>query len=143
MDPAGVAAAVEAVAAYGVPVTGNPGEPVVASGVLHEAIRRRDAAAAALAAATSVAASLTAGQAIFGTGFLVLPVVSLAGTDLFATALGRLDPGAGPLRRFLRDVGTVRVWRGALLRVPSVLRRPVPPPRAADRPAGTFGHAGG
>jgi hypothetical protein len=112
VDPAGVAAAVEAVAAYGVPVAGNPGEPVVASSVLHEAIRRRDAAAAALAAAASVTASLTAGQAIFGTGFLVLPVVSLAGTDLFATALGRLDPGAGPLRRFLRDMGTVRVGTG-------------------------------
>ena len=143
VNPADVAAAVEAVAAYGVPVAGDPGDSVVAGSVLREAIRRRDAAAAALAAATSVAASLTAGQAIFGTGFFVLPVVSSAVTDLFATALGRLDPGAGPLRRFLRDMGTVRASMGRYcesllfcdaLSLPRALR---------VAQLGTFGHAGG
>ncbi len=109
--PTDVAAAVETLAAFGVPVAGDPTSTAVANSALQEATQRSAAATAALAAGTTVAATLTAGQAVFGTGFFVLPVVSAAG-DLFATTLGKLDPGAGPLRRFLRDMSSVRIGTG-------------------------------
>jgi hypothetical protein len=47
------------------------------------------------------------GELVFGTGFLVLSVVDGA-ADLYATAYGKLKPGRGPIRRWLRDVATVR-----------------------------------
>jgi hypothetical protein len=108
VDPVQLASAVDGVAAYGVPLSGDPGDPVTALAARVEATRRVDAADAALAAGADLAASASAVDAVFGTGFLVLPVITAGPPDLFGATFGALDPGVGPLRRFVRDIASVR-----------------------------------
>jgi hypothetical protein len=107
-----LAVAVDGVAAYGVPLSGDPGDPVTALAAQVEATRRVDAAVAALAAGTDLPASSAAVDAVFGAGFLVLPVITAGPPDLFGASFGAVDPGAGPLRRFVRDLASVRPAMG-------------------------------
>ncbi len=131
VDPAVVAAAVDGLRPYGVSLPA--GGELVAEASLAEALRRHDAASAALAmtdpppaggtvplGADPVPATSrpslaqrqaqTVAEAVFGTGFLVLaPVGPGPGpVDLYGATFGALDPGRARLRRWLRDVGSVR-----------------------------------
>ena len=113
-DPAQVGAAVEALAAFGIAVPGPAGGPAVATLALKEARRRSTAAGTAVAGETpfDVDAGIAAGKALFGDAFWMLPVISPAGPDLFAATLGGLDPGQAGLRRFVRDMASVRAGLG-------------------------------
>src|SRR5262249_21034301 len=62
-------------------------------------------------AANDVDAVRAAAKAVFGDPFQVLPLIEPGtdpATDLFASAYGEIAPGGSLLRRFVRDVGTVR-----------------------------------
>ena len=76
--------------------------------MLAEATRRIEAATAALATAPFDAkAAQGLGEAVFGLGFLVLTPVT-GSADLYATTYGKLAPGRAAIRRWLRDIATVR-----------------------------------
>jgi hypothetical protein len=108
--PGQLAGAVGRLAAFGIAIPGAPPtDPTAAAAVLGEARRRRDAAVAALGATPFGAADgIAAGKAVFGDAFWALPIVSAGPADLYGAVLGRVDPGQAKIRRFLRDVGSVR-----------------------------------
>ncbi len=106
-DPDALGRAMDAVAAYGVPLApAGAASPVPA--MLAEAGRRVDAAGSALGPG-SVAAAQAAAAAVFGEGFHVLPVLTAPASDLFRSRFGGLDLHGSALRRLVREVGTVRV----------------------------------
>lgn len=100
-DLKAVGVAVDALRAYGIALPA--GGIVGAHAVLAEAQARVSALAAPAVAADPVAGA----QALFGKDFLALVAVSGA-ADLFAATVGALDPGRAAIRRWLRDVATVR-----------------------------------
>ena len=108
-DQAALAAAVDGLRPFGISLP--PGGPLVAQAALAEATRRHDRATALLAAAPFDASQAQAvGEAVFGAGFAVLAPVGPgpAPTDLYGATFGIVDPGRARLRRWLRDVATVR-----------------------------------
>ena len=102
-DPSAVQAAVDALRAYGIALPA--GGASTAQVALAEA-RKRSAAASAITV-TDAASARALGEAVFGAGFVVLPLVTGAG-DLFSTVLGGVDPGHTAVRRWLLDLATVR-----------------------------------
>jgi hypothetical protein len=121
LQPGVVASAVGRLAAYGVAIPGAaPQDPVVARAALAEARRRVTAAGAKLAATSfSVQDAIDTAKALFGEAFWALPVVSAGGPDLYSSAFGRIAPGQAKIRRFLRDIASVRgplaPYAGAML----------------------------
>jgi hypothetical protein len=111
-DPAGVGAALEGLGAFGAvgPIVEEENILAVGEVAAAEAERRLARADALLGAATfddEDAAEL--GQALFGDGFRILPEIGPpSGGDLFGTTWGSVQPARAELRRFLRDVGSVR-----------------------------------
>jgi hypothetical protein len=104
--PAAIVQAVDTLRAYGIAFPS--GATMAAQAALAEASHRAAAAAVAVAAAPFDAkAAQTVGELVFGTGFLSLSVIDGA-ADLYATAYGKLKPSRGAIRRWLRDVATVR-----------------------------------
>lgn len=98
-----VAAAVDALRPYGISL--GAGGIATAQAVTAEANKRVTAAAAITV--TDAKTARAAGEAVFGSGFVVLPAVTGA-ADLFTTALGSMDPGRAVVRRWLLDLATVR-----------------------------------
>jgi hypothetical protein len=108
---AALSSRVNKMAGYGIPVPkGAAGTVVSATAVLAEAARRVDEARALLNATTpfDAATGVAAGKILFGDAFSMLPVVSSPVPDLFSRQLGRIQLTQAELRRFLRDVGSVR-----------------------------------
>jgi hypothetical protein len=104
--PAAIDSAVDALRAYGIAFP--TGGTMAAQAALAEASHRAQAAAVAVTAAPFDAlAAQSVGELVFGTGYLVLSVIEGA-ADLYATAYGKVKPGRGAIRRWLRDVATVR-----------------------------------
>jgi hypothetical protein len=106
-DEVVVAAAVDGLRPFGIsmPAGGN----LVAEATLAEANRRHDAATAALAVAPFDAqAAQAVGEAVFGPGFVVLTPVKASAPDLYGATFGALAPGRARVRRWLRDIATVR-----------------------------------
>jgi hypothetical protein len=114
LQPGAVAAAVDELRAFGVAIpTSKATDTVSANALLADAGRRHDAALAALAASPFGATDgITAAKAIFGDSFWALPVVSPGAPDLFGSRLGRIRPAQSRIRRFLRDVASVRAGLG-------------------------------
>ncbi|MEA2220879.1 MAG: hypothetical protein QOJ35_3505 [Solirubrobacteraceae bacterium] len=109
VDAAAVAEAVGALADFGISLPAS-GELAVALAA-HAAAARRVAAAreAATAPAIDGGGALAAGHALFGDGFPILAAVAPGpGPDLYGATFGAVDPGAAAIRRWLRDVATVR-----------------------------------
>jgi hypothetical protein len=108
VDPAKLTKALAELAAFGIAV---PAEPSAALGqaALAEAQRRGQVAKAPLATNPVDADSLSAAaKAIFGDAFQVLPLLEPAAGNRLSSAAGKLAPGGSAIRRFLRDVGSVR-----------------------------------
>ncbi len=108
-DPGAVAAAVDALADFGISLPASA-ELAVAQAAHAEAARRVAAARElATAAAIDAAGALAAGHALFGEGFAILARVAPgAEPDLYGARFGAVDPGTAAIRRWLRDVATVR-----------------------------------
>jgi len=85
------------------------GFPAAASAAaLAEGRKRRDSAEQLLTRGIGDDAAVGAlAEAVFGPGFPVLASVT-GGVDLFAQTFGQLTPGRAPIRRWLRDLATVR-----------------------------------
>jgi hypothetical protein len=114
LDPAQVAIALEGLAAYGVvqPMIEGENFAALAKVASADAQRRLQLADDALAGNFDLAAAETVSQAIFGDGFWMIPAIDPpAEGDLFASSLAA-PPAAKPppaeIRRFLRDIGSVR-----------------------------------
>jgi hypothetical protein len=107
-DPVAIADAADALRRYGIslPTATGAGATVLATAVLAEAAKRVTAANA-IAAPYDATSARAAGEAVFGAGFVVLPAVSGA-ADLFSAVLGGVNPGRASIRRWLRDLATVR-----------------------------------
>jgi hypothetical protein len=103
VDPVAVATGVDALRAFGIALPTSAGAIAVGPAVLAEARARLSAAASA--SAPFDAAGL--GEAIFGKGFVVLTPVSGA-ADLFSAVFDGVKPGRAGVRRWLRDLATVR-----------------------------------
>jgi hypothetical protein len=102
-DAVAVQAAVDALRAYGIALP--PGGVATAQVALAEARKRNTAALAITATDATSARALS--EAVFGAGFVVLPLVTGAG-DLFSTTLGGVAAGRAAVRRWLLDLATVR-----------------------------------
>ena len=113
-DPIEVAIALEGLGAYGVvqPMIEGENFRALASVAAADAARRVQLADDALAGTFDLAAAEAASQAIFGDGFWMIPAVDPPGEgDLFSSSLGpppAVDPPRAEVRRFLRDIGSVR-----------------------------------
>ena len=114
-DENALRSAAVALGAFGIPATAAlataTGDPLraLAQAVDAEARRRQAAAQEILGKQFDKQVALDAGRAVFGEPFWILPPVAPgAVADLFSGALGLLTPGAAHIRRFLRDVATVR-----------------------------------
>ena len=110
-DTAALAAAVVDVAAFGIPLIGEgPEDFTTAPFVLAEANRRIESATALRSGAVEleVSVGLEMGKALFGESFWVLPLVSRGTADLFGASIGRVTPRQGAIRRFIRDLASVR-----------------------------------
>jgi hypothetical protein len=112
-NAADVAIALEEIAAYGVVVPMVAGENMLALAEVAaaDALRRIEVATGALSEPFDLPAAERISQAIFGEGFWMIPEVHApeAG-DLFSAALtvASVKPARAEVRRFLRDVGSVR-----------------------------------
>ena len=119
-DPVTIQVALEGVAAFGAVAAGVAEESPAAAGrvAAAEARRRLQTADRILAAAPLDAEDVARlGETLFGDGFHMLPVVEPdPGGDLFSTVWGALAPTRSELRRFVRDVGSVRAPVGRLSR---------------------------
>lgn len=115
VDENALRSGVAALAAFGIPTTtaipSATGDVLqaLAQAVDAEARRRAAATQAILAKPFVAMSALDAARAIFGEPFWILPSVTPGpAADLFAGAVGALTPDAAQIRRFLRDVATVR-----------------------------------
>ncbi len=109
VDAEALSSAVDGLRAYGIslPRGATPGSAVLlAQAVLAEA-QKRVTSATSVPTPYDAKAAQGVGEAVFGAGFLVLPTITGA-ADLFATVLGVIDPGTSSVRRWLRDLATVR-----------------------------------
>jgi len=118
-DGAALGAALDALAAYGVPLPAEV-EAATARGAGDEAARRLAAAAAILdpagdgpPAGLDASRAAVAGKALFGEEFWVLPLITGAAAALASAPAGS-PPGPARIRRFLHDVGSVRPAAAAL-----------------------------
>ena len=103
-DLVAIGQAVDALRGFGISLP--PGGIATASAASAEAAKRV-AAAGAVPTPYDATSARAVGEAVFGAGFVVLaPVV--AAPDLFGAVLGAHDPGRALLRRWLRDLATVR-----------------------------------
>jgi hypothetical protein len=114
-DDALVSAAVEELAAYGIATPRVAGETSVAMAQVSvsEGHRRLDATDKALAGAFDAHVAGIVSQSIFGDGFWMIPaLIAPPAGDLFARSLngapGAVSPANGAIRRFVRDVASVR-----------------------------------
>ncbi|HSM06821.1 MAG TPA: hypothetical protein VK858_19500, partial [Longimicrobiales bacterium] len=111
-DPVTVQVALEGVAAYGAVAPGLQDESPVAVGrvAAAEARRRLQTADRVLAGAPLQSEDLPElAEALFGEGFHLLPAIDPGPAgDLFDTVWGALSVPRPELRRFVRDVGSVR-----------------------------------
>ncbi|MCU1428821.1 MAG: hypothetical protein JWL83_2821 [Actinomycetia bacterium] len=110
VDQAAIDAAIDALRAYGISLPSDGADSALAAQAsLAETNRRHDAALAAIVAVPfDATAARTTGEAVFGPGFPVLALAVPGAADLYDAAFGLLDPGRSRLRRWLRDVATVR-----------------------------------
>ncbi len=107
--PVAMAALVAKLAGYGIPMPKGEVDTTVAAAAVSEATRRVDDARAVLNANPFDAPTgIAAGKVVFGDAFSMLPVVSAPAADLFSHQVGRLDLPQTQLRRFVRDVASVR-----------------------------------
>ncbi|MEP6618805.1 MAG: hypothetical protein ABJE47_05805 [bacterium] len=111
-DDAALSTALEGVAGFGVATPRAAGElTTTATLLLAESQRRLEVADTALANTFDARAAGIIGQAIFGDGFWMIPAMTAAPTtDLFRRALdaGAVDATGSAIRRFVRDVASVR-----------------------------------
>ena len=113
-DDATLSAALEGVAAYGVATPRSGGEMYLAMAQMAsaEAHRRLDATDKLLAGTFDAQAAAAVSQALFGDGFWMIPALTPpANPDLFSRSLaggGAVAPARGAIRRFIRDVASVR-----------------------------------
>ena len=107
-DPVTIADAVDTLRRYGIslPTATGADATLLATAVLAEATKRVTAVNA-IAAPYDATSARAVGEAVFGAGFVVLPAVTGA-ADLFSAVLGGVNPGRAPIRRWLRDLATVR-----------------------------------
>jgi hypothetical protein len=110
---AALAAALHELAAYGFAAPAVTGTTLVSVAQLAvgEAQRRMAAADSFLSGTFDAKAATDVGQAIFGDGFWMLPLISppAEGDPLTrAFASGAIAPAGGAIRRFLRDTASVR-----------------------------------
>ena len=114
LDPVEVAIALEGLGAYGVvqPMIEGENFAALAKVASADAQRRLQLADDALAGNFDLAAAETVSQAIFGDGFWMIPAIDPpAEGDLFAFSLAAppaTKPPRAEIRRFLRDIGSVR-----------------------------------
>jgi hypothetical protein len=113
-DPVQVAIALEELGAYGVvqPMIEGENFLALASVASADAQRRLHLADNALAGDFDLAAAEAVSQAIFGDGFWMVPAIDPpAPGNLFGSSLGAppaVSPPRAEVRRFLRDIGSVR-----------------------------------
>lgn len=103
-DPIVISATVDGLRPYGISLPAAGMSAAQAS--LAEATKRITAASSVFSPYTLTAAQQVATE-VFGAGFQVLPAV-LGANDLFSAVLGALTPPRSALRRWLRDLATVR-----------------------------------
>ncbi len=132
-DLAAVGAALEAMAAFGAVVPAVPSDNLlaVAEVAAAEARRRIEQASELLDSPNFDAEDAAAvGAAIFGDGFWILPRIDPAPEgDLFAASWEALKPPRAEIRRFIRDVASVREPLARLskaLMLGDALNRPTP-----------------
>jgi hypothetical protein len=123
IDVAALTAALQNLAGYGIATPSATGDTLitVAELALAEAQRRVATASALLLGSFDAKAATDVGQALFGAGFWMLPLISPppGGDPLtLAIAAGTVTPPAGAIRRFLRDTASVR---GAVARYTETL----------------------
>jgi hypothetical protein len=113
-DDAVLSAALEEVAAYGIAAPRADGEMylTMAQMASAEGHRRLDAADKLLAGTFDAQAAAAVSQTLFGDGFWMVPALTPpAKPDLFSRSLvgaGAVSPPRGAIRRFIRDVASVR-----------------------------------
>jgi hypothetical protein len=113
-DPVQVAIALEELGAYGVvqPMIEGENFAALASVASVDALRRLHLADNALAGDFDLPAAEAVSQAIFGEGFWMIPAIDPpAQGNLFTSSLGvppAVNPPRPEVRRFLRDIGSVR-----------------------------------
>jgi len=131
LDPMQVILALEGLAAYGVvqPMIESENLLALAEVAAADALRRLKVAAAALAGTFDPAAAEAVSQAIFGDGFWMIPAIDAPpGGDLFTAALAApaVNPPRAEVRRFIRDIASVREpvsrWSEALLLADALAR---------------------
>ncbi|MHB9005650.1 MAG: hypothetical protein ACYDC1_01825 [Limisphaerales bacterium] len=133
-DPVAVAIALEELAAYGVVMPMVTGENMLALAevAVADALRRIETATTALQEAFEIGVAERVSQALFGDGFWMVPAIEApAEGDLFSSVLsaGTIRPPRAEIRRFLRDVGSVREPLSRLseaLLLGDALQRPTP-----------------
>ena len=138
-DPVQVAIALEELGAYGVvqPMIEGENFLALASVASADAQRRLHLADNALAGDFDLAAAEAVSQAIFGDGFWMVPAIDPpAQGDLFTSSLGvppAVNPPRAEVRRFLRDIGSVREIGFAFERSAPAQRRARPAGHSAGR----------
>lgn len=112
VDSAALTGALQGLATYGIAIPSATGDTLISIAQLAvaEAQRRIAAADVLLGGTFDPKAATDVGQAIFGSGFWMLPLISPqpAGDLLSAAIAPGVTPPAGAIRRFLRDTASVR-----------------------------------